>query len=164
MEPMIVEQLVQWICRAKSDWMSEPSQARPFDIGKRIQFLTVDVITKICLGGALGCVTSDSDKYEFLETVEKGNSVCQHFSALLELNSLIHYITKIPILGPRLIPQASDKTGVGRIMGVSLPVIYPNSLLSPLQIVLSALDQRNGSSTGNDFDMLSSFVDKGVQE
>lgn len=120
MEPMIDEQLIKWISRAKSDWMSEPSKARAVDIGKRIQFLTVDIITKICLGTALGYVASDSDKYEFLETVERGNSMCQHFSVLLELNSLLYYITKIPILGPRLIPQASDASGVGRIMGVSL--------------------------------------------
>ena len=96
MEPMIDEQIMNWIYRAKTDWISEPSRARPFDIGKRIQFLTVDIITKICLGTALGCVASDSDKYNFLDTVERGSSVCQYFSVLLEFNSLLYYLTKIP--------------------------------------------------------------------
>ncbi len=120
MEPMIDEQIMSWICRAKADWMSEPSKAKFCDIGKQLQFLTVDIITRICLGTALGCVASGSDKYEFLKTVEQGNFLCQYFSVLLELNYLLYYNTKIPILGPRLIPQASDASGVGRIMGVSL--------------------------------------------
>ena len=162
MEPMIDEQIVNWIYRAKNNWISEPSRARPFDIGKRIQFLTVDVITKICLGTALGCVASDSDKYDFLETVEHGSSVCQYFSVLLEFNSLLYYLTKIPILGPRLIPQASDASGIGRIMGVSIAIDCYISLLIPLKIVRSALDQHTPASTSNDFGMLGSFLEKGV--
>ena len=126
---MIDERLMEWINRAKSDWISEPSKARSFDIGQRIQFLTIDIITQICLGTPVGCVASDSDKYEILKTVEQGTSVCQHFSILLELNSLLFYITKIPLLGPRLIPQASDRSGVGRIMGVSSLATQPRSLL-----------------------------------
>ena len=124
MEPMIDERLMEWIDRAKLDWMSEPSKVRTFDIGQRIQFLTVDIITQICLGRPLGCITSDSDKYDILKTVEQGTSMCQPFSVLLELNSLLYYITKIPILGHRLIPQASDKSGVGRIMSVSLLAVH----------------------------------------
>ena len=69
--------------------MSGPGKYSTFDIGKGIQFLTVDIITKICLGMALGCVASDSHKYDFLATVEQGNPVCQHFSVILELNSLM---------------------------------------------------------------------------
>lgn len=89
--------------------------------------MTFDIITKICLGTALGCVASDSDKYEYLETVEKASAFNQQFSVLLELNSLVRYLTMVPTLGSRLIPQAGDKSGVGRIMGVSLPAICPKS-------------------------------------
>ena len=162
MEPMIDGQIVNWIYRAKNDWISEPSKARPFDIGKRIQFLTVDIITKICLGTALGCVSSDSDKYDFLETVERGSAVCQYFSVLLEFNSLLYYLTKIPILDRRLLPQASDASGIGRIMGVSLAANFSDSLLNPMKLVRSALDQHTPTSTNNDFGMLGSFLEKGV--
>ncbi len=78
----------------------------------------MDIITKICLGTALGCVASDSDKHDFLATVEQGSSVCQHFSVILELNSLMYYLTKIPFLGSLIVPKATDRSGVGRIMGV----------------------------------------------
>ena len=159
---MIDEQLLEWIDRAKLDWISEPSKAIAFDIGKRIQFLTVDIITRICLGTALGCVASDSDKYGFLETVERGSSVCQQFSVLLELNSLLYYLSKIPMIGPRLMPQASDTSGVGRLMGVSVSATYPDSWLNLIQIVRSALDQHNKTGPRESADMLSSFIEKGV--
>lgn len=119
MEPMIDEQLMQWVGRARFDWASDSNNVKSFDIGKRIQFLTVDVMTQICLGQPLGCVESDSDQYDFLKSIEQGNKVCQHLSVLLELNSLLHHIAKIPIIGARLVPQATDRSGVGRIMGVS---------------------------------------------
>lgn len=98
---------------------------RTFDIGKRIQFLTVDIITKVCLGTELGCVASDTDKHDFLATVQRGNAVCQHFSVLLEMNSLMYYLTKIPLLGPMIVPKSTDRTGVGRIMGVWLRLLIP---------------------------------------
>lgn len=120
METVIDDRLLDWLHRVEESWTSGPGESRSFDIGKRIQFLTVDIITKICLGTALGCVASDSDKHEFLATVEQGNSVCQHFSVILELNSLMYYLTKLPILGPLIVPQATDGSGVGRIMGVGL--------------------------------------------
>ena len=118
MEPAIDERLMDWLRRVDQKWTSEAGKHTAFDIGKRIQFLTVDIITRICLGKELGCVSTDTDKYDFLATVQQGNAICQHFSVLLELNSLMYYLTKLPLIGASLTPKASDKSGVGRIMGV----------------------------------------------
>ena len=131
MEPIIDEEIMGWIRQARINCVSEPSKVKAYDIGKRIEFLTVDIITRICLGTAFGCIASDSDKYDFLETVKQGSSFCQYLSVLHELNSLLFYITKIPILGRCLIPQSSDESGVGRILGVSKAVIWHRSLLKP---------------------------------
>ena len=90
MEAVIDAQLLDWLQRVDASWVPVQETSRPFDIGKRIHFLTVDIITKICLGTPLGCVASDSDKYDFLATVEQGNMVCQYFSVILELNDLMH--------------------------------------------------------------------------
>ena len=124
MEPVIDEQLLGWIRRVDQKWVSRCGTFKPFDIGKRIQFLTVDIITKICLGKALGCVDSDNDKHNFLETVQQGNFICQHLSVLLELNSLLYYLTKMPYLGKLIVPKAADHSGVGRIMGVSTACLH----------------------------------------
>lgn len=117
-EAVIDEQLLDWLHRVDLSCISDPGKYSSFDIGKRIQLLTVDIITRICLGTALGCVASDSDKYDFLTTVEQGNSVCQYFSVILELNSLMYYLAKSPFLGSLDAPKATDRSGVGRIMGI----------------------------------------------
>ena len=120
MEPVIDRRLLDWLQRVNSGWLSTAGDYKAFDIGRRIQYLTVDIITKLCLGEELGCVTTDSDRYDFLATVKRGNAVCQHFSVLLEFNTLMYYFTKIPIFGTMISPRANDQSGVGRIMGVSL--------------------------------------------
>lgn len=130
MEPVIDERILDWILRVQSFCTSNQGPPRTFEIGKRIQFLTVDIITSIFLGTALGCVASDSDKHQFLETVERGNKICQHFSVLLELNNLIYYLTMIPLLGPLIVSKPTDRQGVGRIMGVGflLPKVTMKNL------------------------------------
>lgn len=133
MESAIDERLTDWFQRVDEGWASELGRKRAFDIGKRIQFLTVDIITKLGLGKELGCVQTDSDRFEFLATVQRGNAVCQHFSILLELNTLMFYLTKIPILGPMIVPKAQDKSGVGRIMGVGRDYCqFPNAVKAHL--------------------------------
>ena len=158
------EQLIEWIHRANSDGISEPFNPTAFDIGQRMHFSAVDIIAEICLGTALGCITSDSSKHEFLEAVERVNAVCQQLSVLLEPDSLSYYITEIPLLGPRLTPRAFDTSGIGRIMGVSLPSMcsYANSLLSLMQLARQVLNQEDGARSRNRNSMLSSLLDNGV--
>lgn len=127
-EPVIDEQVLDWLRKVDRCWVSAPERLKSFDIGTRIQFLTVDIITRICLGEALGCVTSDSDKYDFLAAVERANIIVQHFSVLLELNSMLYYLSKIPYLGRLLQPNPADQSGVGRILGVSIRSIIRWSL------------------------------------
>jgi hypothetical protein len=118
MEPVIDEQILRWFRWVDKEWTSQPGSSKIFDMGRRIQYLTVDIITKVCLGEELGDVASDSDKFDFLATVQTGNSVCQHMSVLLELNTLMYYFTKIPWIGQIIVAKPSDSFGVGKILGV----------------------------------------------
>ena len=157
MESAIDERLVDWFRRVDEQSASEPGKACAFDIGRRIQYLTVDIITKLALGKELGCVETDSDKFDYLATVQQGNAFCQHCSVILELSTLLFYLTKIPILGPMMIPKAQDKSGVGRIMGVSEDdgKSFGHSKLTWVQVVREATETRKwAQSKGN-----SAFVD-----
>jgi hypothetical protein len=118
MEPIIDELVLGWLDLLRKRF-ARPDQGL-CDIGKRIQFLTVDIITKICLGDEIGCIKNDCDMHRLLETVEMGNKVCQYFSVFLEMNTLFFQLARIPALAKRLFPRPCDSTGVGRIMGVSL--------------------------------------------
>jgi hypothetical protein len=112
-------QITNWLNCLQKDWISDLDNLRAFDIGKRIKFLTVDIITKICFGNELGCVSSDSDKYGLLASVEKANAFVQRLFVLHELNTFLYYFGKIPFIGPLLLAKLTDKSGPGRIMGVS---------------------------------------------
>ena len=122
MEPLVDEQIMRWLKKVKKHWIARPGLSHSFDIGRRIQYLTVDIITKICLGQELGDVEEDRDNHNFLAEVQKGNAVCQHFSVLLELNSLMYHLTRIPVIGRLLVAKPTDRSGVGKIMGVSIMI------------------------------------------
>lgn len=117
MEPVIDGLLVNWLEMLRRSLSRTPNAS--CDIGQKVQFLTVDIITKICLGEELGCVKHDRDMHQLLQTVETGNRACQYFSVFLELNSLLSQLARIPVLRKMLFPKPCDTTGVGRLMGVS---------------------------------------------
>lgn len=119
MEPIIDQLLLNWL-QTLSKRCATQDQGR-CDIGQKIQFLIVDIITKICLGDEIGCVRNDRDMHSILETVETGNKVCQYFSVFLEMNNFLFQLARINFLRRRLFPKPSDSTGIGRLMGVSAP-------------------------------------------
>lgn len=119
MEPIIDQLLIGWLQTLRERFTTQDKVR--CDIGQKIQFLTVDIITKVCLGDEIGCVKHDRDMHGILETVEIGNKVCQYFSVFLELNTLLFQLARVNFLRQRLFPKPSDSTGVGRLMGASLP-------------------------------------------
>ncbi|OKL60381.1 hypothetical protein UA08_04237 [Talaromyces atroroseus] len=104
MEPIIDTLVLGWI------EMLRKHQVFSCDIGQKIQFLTVDIITRLCLGDELGCVKHDCDMYHILETVETGNR-----------------LARIPALAKILFPRPHDSTGVGRLMGIVHEVVERRS-------------------------------------
>jgi len=116
MEPMMDELILGWLDTLRKNFM-EPQ--RSFDIGQKMQYLSVDVISRLCFGKEIGCVKNDRDMHHILETVEVGNKACQYFSVFLELNTLFFGLSKIPMLRNIIFPTPTDKNGVGRMMGVS---------------------------------------------
>lgn len=122
MEPIIDQLLLNWL-QTLSKRSATQDQGR-CDIGRKIQFLTVDIITKICLGDEIGCVNHDRDMHSILETVETGNKICQYFSVFLEMNTLLFQFARVKPLRKLLFPKPTDSTGVGRLMGVSVPGVF----------------------------------------
>lgn len=116
-----VAEFIQWL-----DTKAARSNAEqiPVDLARPIQYLTVDIITHLCFGKPLGFVRESKDLFQFLQTIETQLPIVQHFSVILELNSLLRRLVAIPFLTPFITPSARDKSGIGVIMGVSLSAIY----------------------------------------
>lgn len=109
---------MHWLDKIKQNWISSPGELRAFDIGKRIHYLTVDIITDLALGEALGYIETDGDTYGLMPTIKQGNMVCQHFSVLHELNTMFFGLAQLPVLRNLLLPSPTDNHGLGKIMGV----------------------------------------------
>lgn len=116
--------LSDWIRMIDQFGLSELENSNVFDIGKRIRFLTVDIITKLCLGESFGCIQSDSDQFGFLKTVETGAAIGQPLWVMHELFRILFWLTKISFVHRRLVPSAKDDEGLGKVMGVSLFTSY----------------------------------------
>lgn len=118
----------------------------PFDIGQRIQFLALDIITHLCFGEPLGFLEQDRDVYNFVKTIETQLSIVQHFSVFLEFNVILEGVARIPLIRKLLLPSSADKTGIGMIMGISKKVVEKR--------VRPGADEKK--------DMLGSFIKHGL--
>ena len=101
--------------------MSSPEKYKAFDIGKRIEYLVIDTISKMIFGKEFGYVASDSDLYHFLSTVKQGNIVAYPIPVLYELTSALLNLANVPYLGSWRKPTPRDHSGVSLMMGVRGP-------------------------------------------
>ncbi|KAF2770173.1 putative P450 monooxygenase [Teratosphaeria nubilosa] len=115
-----VTEFVGWLDKRISE--SEGVQTA-IDLARPIQYLTIDIITHLCFGYPLGFVKESKDLFNFLRTIETQLPIVQHFSVVLEINSLLRALVKLPILKHLITPSAKDNSGIGVIMGLSREVI-----------------------------------------
>jgi len=88
------------------------SGSKPFDFARKTQYLTLDVITHIAFGKAFGYLTTDSDLYEYIKTVEETIGSAMMVTILPWINWILQ--TKIM---KSVLPDEKDPTGFGKILG-----------------------------------------------
>uniref|UniRef100_A0A093VCR3 Pisatin demethylase n=1 Tax=Talaromyces marneffei PM1 TaxID=1077442 RepID=A0A093VCR3_TALMA len=145
-EKIIDERINNWITMIKDRWISNSTNTKMFDIARRIQYLAVDIITHLCFGAPLGFVETDSDVYNFLFTIESQLPIVQHFSVIIEINTFVERLLRWKWLKSKVAPKATDKTGIGMIMGISKKVV----------------DERLQPDAKPRKDMLASFLSHGL--
>ncbi|KAF7931596.1 uncharacterized protein EAE98_004332 [Botrytis deweyae] len=70
-EQSIDRQLNAFIDLIERQYLSTPTNFRPFDFAKKIQYFTLDAITDVAFGTPFGCVAQDDDMYDYIKTVEQ---------------------------------------------------------------------------------------------
>ena len=116
-EPIIDNVVLQWLQKIQK-FIGDSQASTNLDIGRRVQYLTVDIISRLCLGQPFGCIENDNDQYEFLETVKQATPVSLYFTVFPELSALLFYLTKIPLLRRIIVPSTADANGLGKVMKV----------------------------------------------
>ncbi|KAL1641284.1 hypothetical protein SLS58_006186 [Diplodia intermedia] len=145
-EAAVDERLMHFIDTIEERWVSKPGASKVFDIAKRIQFFTLDMISQLCFGRSLGFVEADNDSFKFQATVEWQMPIVGLFSVIIELSHLYYILSSIPFIRRIIVPSAGDKIGIGPIMAISREVI--NERLAP------GAEQKK--------DMLGSFLKRGL--
>ncbi|EZF33938.1 hypothetical protein H109_05523 [Trichophyton interdigitale MR816] len=146
LEDMIDERIQDFVEVIERKWLSDDNGTNVFDIAQRVQFLAVDMITHICFGKPMGFVKTDSDVSDFLKTIESQLPIVQHFSVIIEINDLLHWLVGLPFMRRLIVPSSQDKSGIGIIMGITR----------------NEVEKRQQSKSEPKKDMLTSFMKHGL--
>jgi cytochrome P450 len=133
-----IAELVQLI-RAK--YISTEALSKPMDFARKIQFLTLDVISDIGFGEAFGDLRADADVNDYIRAGEEGLMVSS-ISMALGLTDFM----QIPFIARWLGPSEKDAAGFGRIMANAR----------------STIETRLQRDTEKSSDMLASFIRHGL--
>jgi cytochrome P450 len=127
----------------RRQYLSTANKAIPFDLGRKIQYLTIDVISLIGFGQSFGDLEADADLDEYIETSASGMDAILVCVAL----GLIPILQWPPI--ERLLgPSEKDKKGFGRMLGKARGMV----------------NKRLEKPTEGRSDMLASFVRHGLSK
>ena len=93
-----------------SKYLSTESECRPVDFGRKVQYFTIDAITALAHGKPFGCLSSDSDKHDYLKTVETMIPV----AGMITVYPWLNWVLQTRIVKPFL-PTEADPIGVGKV-------------------------------------------------
>ncbi|KAF2828616.1 cytochrome P450 [Ophiobolus disseminans] len=118
------------------------------NLSKVLPYLSMDIITHICIDESFGNVMTDTDQYELLKTLTTAMVVQQYRASLPELNTLLLWIGRLPMLRDVMYPSANSPGGLGQLMQILEEKVRQKTAATHTQ-----------SQTRN---MLDSFLSKGL--
>ncbi|KAK3312760.1 pisatin demethylase [Apodospora peruviana] len=117
---------------------------KPFDFGRKIQYLTLDILSDIGFSDRFGFLEADADLWEYLETLEKNFPTAMMLTVLPWVVELLGS----PLLAS-LMPSDKDPIGIGRMIGVTNEMVAKRYVVGDEKKVVKR-------------DMLGSFVNHGL--
>ncbi|OAA58727.1 Cytochrome P450 [Cordyceps fumosorosea ARSEF 2679] len=118
------------------------SSDKALDLGHKVQYFTMDVISDLAFGKPFGFLETDSDVYRYIETTERAFSVVMIAATV----PVLVRVLASPLLS--VVPSEADKIGFG-------PVI---------RLAKKVAAQRFGEKCKVQKDMLGSFVAHGINQ
>jgi cytochrome P450 len=141
LESSIDECLRQFLDLLRSKYLSSDEKVTPVDMARKVQYFTLDVISKVGLGTAFGMLRSDDDVDNYLQSSEEG---LQIGNAALALG--FSWLTHMPWIGSFIAPSPRDGNGFGKMMATCFRFV----------------DERAANPTDKRSDMLASFIRHGL--
>jgi hypothetical protein len=107
-------------------YLSTASDTKPMDLGRTVQYFTLDAITKLAFGREWGFLAADSDLSAFIQTIED-------MAVFLVLCCDIPWMRRIFLNDLSLMlmgPKDTDPKGMGHMNWFALSPSYPCSPLT----------------------------------
>jgi len=136
-----VKELIHLIRSKYATPAASSGLSKPMDMSSKMQYFTLDVMSRISLGQAFGDLKADADINDFLKSSVDGLAIGNTSWGLG-----ISWIRDVPILGKAISPSEKDDRGFGRMMA--------HARKSIRERLLKSTEERS--------DMLSSFVRHGL--
>jgi cytochrome P450 len=112
LETDIDARVQEFLHLVSSKYLSDDAQSKPFDVGRKIQYFALDVISTIGFGDPFGDINADADLNDYIKSSEEGLKVAK-ISTGLGLIPLLQWPPIARLLGPK----ETDKSGFGKMMG-----------------------------------------------
>ncbi|KHO01514.1 Cytochrome P450 [Metarhizium album ARSEF 1941] len=142
LEASIDECLAQLIRLIRSKYVSHSAENAPhMDLATRVQFFTLDVISKVGLGTAFGMLEADQDVDDYLKSSAQGLAISN-----TALATGFSWLAHSPLIGKFIAPSPNDNSGFGKMMATCFRYV----------------DQRASNPTDKRSDMLASFIRHGL--
>ncbi|KAK4868191.1 hypothetical protein LT330_007389 [Penicillium expansum] len=141
LEGSVDERLQDFLNLIRSKYISSDHHVVPMDLAKKVQYLTLDVISSVGLGKAFGMLQSDRDVDDYLQSTEEGLAIGNTV-----LGMGFTWIAQMPFIGKFIAPSAKDNNGFGKMMAACFRLV----------------DERAANPTDERSDMLASFMRHGL--
>ena len=127
----------------RSKYLSTTKESKPMDLGRKIQYFTLDVISTIGFGQEFGDIKADADLNDYIKSGEEGLTIVT-LSIALGLTPYLQWPPIARLLGP----SEKDKSGFGKMLATARGLI----------------DARMTKSVEGRSDMLASFLRHGLSK
>ncbi|KAI9150078.1 Pisatin demethylase [Paramyrothecium foliicola] len=143
LEKSIDESIQKLLNLVRNKYISTETRAIPMDLAKKVQYLTLDVISGVGLGKTFGMLDADSDIHDYLKSTEDGLLANQILFAMG-----LSWLVQAPIIGKFIAPAAGDGSSYGHMM----------------QTCYQYVNDRASNPTDKRSDMLASFMRHGLRD
>ncbi|KEZ40403.1 hypothetical protein SAPIO_CDS8267 [Scedosporium apiospermum] len=143
LEHKIDRNVKAFISLINDKYTSTPGNLKPFDLARKTQFFTLDVISDVAYSEPFGCLPTDSDVFGYVAAIEESLGAIMLVSTMPKLKWIMDSIVMRMFM-----PSDTDKRGYGRVIG----------------ICKEKAAERFGPDRQEQRDMLGSFVRHGLTQ
>ncbi|UNI20893.1 hypothetical protein JDV02_006942 [Purpureocillium takamizusanense] len=164
LESSIDERIAEFLALIRAKYASAaPERAGvPLDLGEKVQFFTLDVISGVGLGRPFGMLASDADIDGYLRSSEDGLRAA---NAALALG--LSWLAHAPLLGRLIAPSPRDGSGFGRMMAACFRRVDARAAEEEKEkktngAAIAAAGDGHSNGDSKRSDMLASFMRHGL--